>query len=538
MSAESPPDTRHRIRPSTRLGLAGALLVYTGLVLLWLVTQPLFLTGDESAHVDYAFELTQGNIPLVESPMSREFPKLGQAGEHQYVSNHPPAYHALVGPLVWSAEASDHPRAFLLLARAVTAGLGAAVLLTLAATTVTLLRWVPRERAVAMIATVSLAGSLAATASNSASIRNDILTVLMVCATVLVLARAVRTGQGPVTVGLVATLCTLGMLTRIAFLPVWLLAIGAVAALEFWPSLRCRRPGVTELLRGVLAALVVLVVPLLGAGWFYALSMRRYGDLTGGSAVYPRVADREYVAGAEDGPLAYMLQPSTWWAQIKQLGGAPSSLAGDVSLIHPVLGIAVVGILLLCMGAAALQVLRRRGLLDVPARWILVGLATVAAATYAEMAWHVSHKGVDSQRYLLNGIGLWAIGAAVVLVSLPRRLVPYLVTLLAGVLSVGSVSGAVISLQRRTESVGGDWFQTLVHGAELSGFPAAQLVVALLLIVLPVGLVLQLVALRRLDAAPTLAGGDWTPPQPSDSRSTRGASVGTRTSTVEQRGHQ
>jgi hypothetical protein len=537
MSAESPPDARHRIRRSARLGLIGALLVYACLVLLWLVTQPLFVTGDESAHVDYAFELTQGSIPRVESPMTREFPKLGQAGEHQYVSNHPPAYHALVGPLVWAAEASDHPRAFLLLARAVTAGLGAAVLLTLAATAATVFRRGPRERAVAMIVTVSLAGSLAATASNSASIRNDILTVLTVCATVLVLARAARAGQGPVTVGLVAALCTLGMLTRIAFLPVWLLAIGAVAALELWPRLRRRRPGGAELFRGVLAALVVLVVPLLGAGWFYALSLRRYGDLTGGSAVYPRVADREYVPGAEDGPFAYMLKPSTWWAQTKQLGGAPSSLAGDVSLVHSVLGVAVVGLLLLCIAAATLQVMRRRGVLDVPARWMLIGLVVVAAATYAEMAWHVSHKGVDSQRYLLNGIGLWAIGSAAVLVLMPRRLVPYLATLLAAFLSIGSVSGAVLSLQRRTEPVGG-WYQTLVHGAELAGFPAPQLVVALLLTALPVGLALQLVALRRLGMAPSLPDGDWTTPQPSDNWSARGASVGTRTPTVEQRGQQ
>jgi len=102
MSAESSPAARRSIRHSVRhpvaIGLLGGLLVYTGLVLLWMVTQPLFLTGDESSHVDYAYQVTHGRIPVAGGPMAHEFPELGQRGDYQYTSNHPPAYHALVGP--------------------------------------------------------------------------------------------------------------------------------------------------------------------------------------------------------------------------------------------------------------------------------------------------------------------------------------------------------------------------------------------------------------------------------------------------------
>ena len=551
MSAESPPVARQPIRRSARLGLIGALLVYAGLVLLSLVAQPLFITGDEAAHADYAFDVAHGSIPVLHESRTQEFPELGQSGRSQYVANHPPAYYALVGPLVRAAESSEHPRAFLLLGRALTAALGAAVLLTLAATAATVFRREPRERAVAMIATVSLAGSVPILIGSASEFRNDALSVLMVCATVLVLARAIRTGLRPGTLALVAALCTLGMLSRIAFLPVWLLAIGAVAALELWPRLRRRRPAVADIRRGALAALTVLVVPLLGAGWFYAMSMRRNGDLTGGSDLYAGrvVSARGYLPGAEDGPLAYMLLPSSWWAQVKQLGGAGTSLNPNYA-IHSVLGAAAIGVLLLAVVAGLVYGNRRRGVLDVPARWILAGLALVAVATFAELAWHASHKGTDSQRYMLDAIGFWAIGSALVVVSAPRRLAPFLVTLVAALLSIGSVLRTVKAdafaghyqhvlsvLGSPAEPADREWYPTLVHNTDLAGFPAANLVVVPLLLTIAAGLALQFVALRRLTAAPIPATHAETPQSPPPSAGVREVSVGSRTSAVEQRGH-
>ncbi|HEX4685477.1 MAG TPA: hypothetical protein VH228_01755 [Nocardioides sp.] len=509
MSAESSPAARRSIRHSVRhpvaIGLLGGLLVYTGLVLLWMVTQPLFLTGDESSHVDYAYQVTHGRIPVAGGPMAHEFPELGQRGDYQYTSNHPPAYHALVGPLVRVAAASDHPRIFLMLARVLTACIGGAVVLTLVATAATVFRR-PRERALAMIGTAGLSGSLAAMVGSSSSIRNDALAVLLTCLTLLVLARAARGGQRPATVALVAGLCALGMLTRISFLPVWLLAVAAVAVLELWPLLRPRRPTAAVLRRAVLSAVVVLLAPLLGAGWFYVLSLHRYGDLTGGSAAYPIVADRAYLPGAQQGPLAFMLRPSTWWDQIEQLGGGIVPLAGHTAAIYPVVGVAAVAVLLFGVVAAA----RRRGslrdLLDVPARWILVCLALVAAAAYVEMAWHVSQKGGDSQRYLLNGIGFWAIGGTAVFLAGPARLFAYLVTSLTALLSVGSVAAAVAELRRRRLPADGGWFHTLVHGVELGGFTAGKALVTGFILVVVVGLVLQLVALHRLSSTPAPSG--------------------------------
>jgi hypothetical protein len=551
MSARPSSPVARQPTNSARLGLIGAMLVYTGLVLLSLVAQPLFITGDESAHVDYAFDVTHGSIPVLGSSRTQEFPELGQDGQHQYLSNHPPAYHALVGPLVRAGAASEHPRAFLMLARVLTAVLGGAILLTLAATAGTVFRNRPRERAVAMITTASLAGSLAVLVGSASTIHNDALAVLMVCTTVLVLARAARAGQRPGTVALVAGFCTVGMLTRISFLPVWLLAIGAVTALELWPRLRRGRPGIGEIRHAALAALAVLVVPLLGAGWFYALSVRRYGDPTGGSAVYSGsvVARREYLPGAEHGPLAYMLTPSSWWAQVKQLGGAGASLS-PAHPIHAALGAAVLGILLLAVVAGFLRGTGRSGLLDGPARWTIVALALVAVATFAELAWHASHKGSDSQRYMLDAIGFWAIASATVVASAPRRLAPYVVTVVAALLSIGSVlrtvearefaghfQQVVSAVDPRSEPADGGWYATLVQGTELAGFPAAHIVVTLLLLAVAVGLAVQLVALRRLNATPAPAHRGSTPLQPSDPMGAGAASVGTRTPSVEQRGH-
>ena len=102
-------------------------------------------------------------------------------------------------------------------------------------------------------------------------------------------------------------------------------------------------------------------------------------------------------------------------------------------------------------------------------------------------------------------------------------------TVAAGLLSIGSVLRTVESQEyaghyRKVVSTVAPgerpadrgWYETLVHGTELAGFPAAHLVVVLLLLTVAFGMALQFLALHRLAAWPA---GPEPRPSPDDSAS-------------------
>ncbi len=102
---------------------------------------------------------------------------------------------------------------------------------------------------------------------------------------------------------MLAVLCTLGMLTRVTFLTVALVAVAATVALTLWPRLRLARPDPHLLALALGRALAIVAAVAAGAGWFLLLNLHRYGDLTGGSAVYglDSVEARDLAPGAAAG---------------------------------------------------------------------------------------------------------------------------------------------------------------------------------------------------------------------------------------------
>jgi hypothetical protein len=460
-----------------RLGLAGALVLYGGLVLVWALGVPLFGPADERAHVDYAWQVVHGHLPVAGTPFTAQFPELGQVDYVQHVSNHPPLWYVAAGSLLWLADQAGHPAAGLYAVRLANAALTLATVVVVARTGAEVAaRADRRTRAAVAVGAALLAAVNPALVAASGAVQNDAPAVLLAALVVLVLARAARTGVDRRTVGLLALLCTLGMLTRVTFLTVTLAAVGAVVALTLWPGLRPSRPGSAALRLALGRAGVVLAAVTAGAGWFLVLNLSRYGDLTGGSAVYAMdsVQDRTLAPGADAGPLGYLLTPNTWWVQLTQLAGpVPSVARGDVAYVVTT----VVLTALLVAGGVALVRRRGAGLLDRPGTAVMLLLVLLAAGSMAKLAVHVTNRGGANQRYLLDSLAFWAVGAALLLVAL-GRLAPYAVALAAALGATGSLAYAAGIVKRTDDLPNGSTAHAVREALATSVLPVPGLLVA------------------------------------------------------------
>lgn len=464
-----------------RLGMGGALTLYGALVLVWVFCVPLFGPADERAHVDYLWQLAHGHLPVAGTRFTAEFPELGQVGYVQHVSNHPPLFYLVTGPLLRVADALGHPAAGLYLIRLLNAALTLITIIVIARIAAEVTARARQHVRVAVVVTAAvLAAVNPALLAASGAIQNDAPAILLAALVALVLVRAVRTGLDPRTVALLAVLCTLGTLTRVTFLTVVAVAVVAVAALTLWPDLRRRRPDSGTLRSVVARALVVVGSVVVGAGWFLVLNLQRYGDLTGGSAVYgiEWVRERDLAPGAASGPLVYLLHPHTWWTQLQQVvAPVPSISRGHWPYV--LMTVVLVVVLVLAVVAAV----RRRGpdVVDRAGAAGLLVLAALLAGSLAKLAEHVSHRGGANQRYLLDALGLWAVGGAVLLLAL-GRLAPHAVGLVGVLGASGVVTYAAGIVLRTDDVIGGSTLGALRDSLAVSRVPAAGLLCVLLLL--------------------------------------------------------
>lgn len=498
--------------PVVRRGLAAVVALYSGLVLLWVFMVPLFGPADERAHVDYAWRVAHGELPVAATPFTAEFPELGQVSYVQHVSNHPPLYYAFAGPVLRAADALGHPAVGLYGLRLVNALLSLATVLVVARLAAVVSADLRHQvRIVVVVGAALLTAVNPALVAASGAIQNDPLAVLLAALVALVLARATRAGLHTREVVWLAALCAAGTLTRVTFLTVVAVAVVGVVALTLWPDLRLRRPTPSVVLSAGGRAVALVGSVLAGAGWFLLLNLERYGDLTGGSAIYlmESVRDRRWYPGAEHGPIAFLLHPYTWWTQSLQLVAPVPSIADD-RLPYVLMTIT----LLVVLALAAVAFVRRRAvrMLDRPAEFILLLLAVLLAGALAKLAVHVSHRGGPNQRYLLDAIGLWAVGCALLLAAF-GAVAHRALGLVAALGAVGSVCYAVGIAVRADDVTEGSTLHVLRVSLAHSPVPAAELVGIASLLLAVAGLVTAVRALADdvevtdLPAVPVPAGG-------------------------------
>lgn len=469
---------------------------FTALTLIWVFAVPPFLPADESAHTDYAMQVTHGHLPIAGQPFHAEFPQLGQRTLRQHVSNHPPLYYVFAGPVLRIGAAVGRPLVGILAARGLTALFGLAAVVLAAVLAGLVARTAGRRaRAQLMVVAAGLTATIPSFVAASGAVQNDSLTILFTMAALSLLAWVVRSGATRGRIAALTICCTAGMLCRSTFIQVLLVVLITVFVAANWPREGKILPLHRDRIRaGLLQVAVIGGVAFLGAGWFYILNKHRYGDFVGANAVNKLVAGRALEPGAES-LFSFFTYPRTWWIQIVQLSGG----YGELRLHQPatIEHLATLLAVLLCasVGAVLFAVARGRGWND-RRGWLLVaGLFVVLAISFIEIAVHATAHGSENNRYLLDGIAFWGVGVGGALLLLGFRRAPVVPLAVMVIGSIGALRYMLFIARRQPILAGRGWFDALATSMAHVGMPGARAVLGLFVALLVAGLLAQAIAL-------------------------------------------
>ncbi|MFP3715048.1 hypothetical protein [Puerhibacterium sp. TATVAM-FAB25] len=390
-----------------------------------------FVSGDEQAHLDYAYQVWHGRLPVFEEGLALR-PEHAWIPEVQWTAQHPPLYYLLLAPLVGPLADAGHPVVALYAGRL----LGA----VLAALLVVVARWAaagltgPRSPLPTVAAFVVACSAVVAQVSGT--VFNDLLAALLVTVLLGLVARLVRAGVAWPLVAATATVAGACALTRTSAMitaAVCLLAAGVAGLLH------------RQVARTAALTLATVVAVVGTAGWFYARNVRLTGNITGG---HPEWAAENQ--GREVRTLPEVLADPETWDRLPNLfwwgPAVPRAWAVDVLVGLP-LAVALLGAVVAVVGR------RLRGRAPgaasrgrVPgggrerALRVLLVLLPVAAAGVAlgvQLTYATTGGGLYP-RYLLPVVLPVALGVAAGLAWAPRRW-PVAVLAWAGVVLVDVV---------------------------------------------------------------------------------------------------
>lgn len=355
---------------------------------------PLFSSGDEAAHVDYAYQVWRGALPVFGDGLTIQ-PPFGFVPPVQWVSQHPPLYYLLqapvVGPLI---DAGDY----------VGAGYaGRAVNALLAGTLVVAVVWacaqlLPGRRHLWVVAAmVTAADSWVVRVGGS--IYNDLLAALCVTLLLGVSARILRAPRtGPRLLVALSLAGAAALSTRAAL---------AVVLLVCWTTLAVRDGIVRRSARALAGYAVAALGAVLPSAWFYLRNLTLTGSLLGGDPEWAR-------AHLE-------LHPRTLWSVVTDL-----SAWGDLVALFSFTGLPrdLMTFLLVLAPLALLVVVRlHRGHVGAPGTatpWLVALLIGSAVAVLAlQMQYATGGSGLNA-RYLLPIVLPLTVGVSLGLVAVPR----------------------------------------------------------------------------------------------------------------------
>jgi len=234
------------------------------------MASPVYSSGDEAAHVDYALQVWHGHLPVFEDGLELDN-TVGARPPVQWTSHHPPLLYLLiapvVGPLVDAGAVND-------------AGMGARMVVV--ALSIALL-YAVRALARALMPTVAGVGLASAMVVGlsvwfirlGGSVYTDTLSALVSALAFLSLVRLARSAFATRDIVLFAVACAACGLTRFSLLPVVaLFCVAAVLIGHVDGSPRARR--------GWIAAAAAAASVAASSLWFYARNIALTGNPSGG----------------------------------------------------------------------------------------------------------------------------------------------------------------------------------------------------------------------------------------------------------------
>ncbi|MFC8800903.1 hypothetical protein ACFT2C_24495 [Promicromonospora sp. NPDC057138] len=372
-----------------------------------LLSPPLH-TGDETAHLDYAYQVWTGHLPVFEDGLVLA-PEAGSVPPVQWAAQHPPLYYVVLAPVVGPLVDGGHIVAAVYAARGLNV-LGAGALVLVAAWAAR--RAFPASPLVAPV-TALVVGATAWVARVGGSGYNDILAALLTTWLLGLAASSVRSGlTWPRAAGLIAVsaLCLGSRLHTVVMVGVLVAAVLAGVVLRTAGL----HDGRGEAVRAVVVALGVPAAVAATSGWFYLRNVALTGSVTGG---HPDWAAQNLDRAAR--PVTDVLADAGVWTRLLAVFGhdqLPDVAVVLVLLVAPAALAVAAGIR--TVRDARLPATERADVL------ILVTGATAVAATLAMQLVYTAGGGSPHPRYLLPVIGILAMLVAHGLVS-TRRWLPW-----------------------------------------------------------------------------------------------------------------
>ncbi|PZR54359.1 hypothetical protein DNL40_05535 [Xylanimonas oleitrophica] len=262
------------------------------------VTQALavapFTAGDEVAHLDYAWQVWHGRLPVFEEGLTLR-PEHAWIPPVQWTAQHPPLFYLLLAPLVGPLADAGHPVGAMYAARLLGAVLAGVLVLAV--------RWaaagVARPGSPLPLVAAYVTACSAVVAQAAGTVLNDVLAAVLTTTLLGLAVRVARHGlSGPLAAGLVvaAAACALARTSSMIVAAVCLVGAGLGGLVH------------RQLLRTAALTAATLAAVAATAGWFYARNVRLTGTVTGGNPQWALTHQ-----GREARSLAQvLLDPVTW----------------------------------------------------------------------------------------------------------------------------------------------------------------------------------------------------------------------------------
>jgi hypothetical protein len=440
---------------ATRIGVAGAVLVFIGIALLFAFEQPPFAPPDETAHVGYAHEIADFDLPeITEFPDVPDSAAQWQAERESgrddryravWVANHPPLHYLATAPLIWLSDALDRPDGGLMFLRVAN--------LALAAAGVAFTYLLARDLSGGVGRIAVVAAAIAALVPQGhvlfSEAMNDGLGFAAATAVLWTGVRCIGTGSGRyergdmIVLGAAAAACA-GARSAALLVAVVVVAWVAVARLLSADGGLGRR---LALAASVMAFGLIPAAILFG--WYYLRNNALYGDFAGSEFLLDRFSRT---------PRGSLIDVLTWghlWVDLYHMLMSPSPLfTVRAPLLNLALLLAAIGLVGVAVRRRTGDVVRRgvHGVVTRPALGLCLVVVLVVIVTVAQ---HVSGGGSRYARYLLPALG---VGAALFALGLDRlwpRTLPAVTVVLMGWWALRNVpSGVDPAAERRPRDRG------------------------------------------------------------------------------------
>ncbi len=264
-----------------------------------------YATGDEPPHVDYAYQVWHGELPVFEDGLELR-PDGAWLAPVQWTAQHPPLYYLLIAPLVGPLADAGHPVAAVYAARGVNVLLSGVFVLAAWWSA----RRLTRPGSVLPPLVAFLAGAMPAAAHVGGSAYNDLLAATFVTVLFGLAATAVRRGLDARLIALLSLVAAACALTRLS--AALIAAVVAGVALAAGAVRAAQGRG-----RWAHVAALALAGPgavLAASGWFYLRNLELTGNVTGSHFDWALEHQNR-----QERPVWAVLADPTTWARLPDL---------------------------------------------------------------------------------------------------------------------------------------------------------------------------------------------------------------------------